>query len=109
MKIPLIAAIALAGTLTVIPSALAEESTLERTTDSVGGLVDDAAITTKIKAAYAKDDTVSAMKVKVDTNGGVVTLAGTAKTQAEADLAEQIASATEGVTSVRNDIVISPD
>jgi hyperosmotically inducible periplasmic protein len=42
-------------------------------------------------------------------DGGVVTLSGTAKTQTEADKAVAIAKATKGVTSVRNDIVVSPN
>lgn len=47
---------------------------------------------------------------KVDTdNDGVVWLSGTAKTKAEADEAVTIASGTEGVTSVKNNIKINPD
>jgi hyperosmotically inducible periplasmic protein len=102
MKIRLMTVIALTGALALPFSVLAA--------DSMGTMVDDSAITTKIKADYASDKSVSAMKVKVDTDhGGVVTLSGTAKTQAEVDKAVAIAKATKGVTSVKNDIVVSPN
>ena len=71
-----------------------------------GGVVSDAMITTKIKAEFAKDKSVSAMKINVDTDKGVVKLGGTAKSKAEADKAEQIAKTIAGVTSVHNDIKV---
>ena len=68
----------------------------------------DALITTKIKAEYAKDKAVSAMNIKVDTNNGVVTLGGTAKSKAEADKAVQLAKAVKDVKSVKNEIKVEP-
>lgn len=69
--------------------------------------VGDAIITGKIKTEFAKDKQVSAMKINVDTdNKGMVTLSGTAKTQAEADKAASIARQTQGVTSVNNNIKV---
>ena len=76
------------------------QSTKEAITDSV--------ITTKIKAEYAKDKMVSAMRIKVDTDDkGVVTLSGNARSKAELDQAEKIARETKGVTSVKNNIMVS--
>jgi osmotically-inducible protein OsmY len=76
--------------------------------ESVKEDVGDAVITTKIKAEYAKDKGVSALNIKVETDGkGVVTLSGNAKSRAEADKAVKIARDTKGVTSVRNDIVVA--
>src|ERR1019366_1890026 len=76
-------------------------------TESVKESVSDSVITTKIKAEYAKDKTVSAMNIKVDTDDkGVVTLSGNAKSKAEADQAVKIARDTKGVTSVTNDILV---
>lgn len=70
--------------------------------------IKDSVITTKIKAAFVKDKTVSAMKVKVDTDDkGVVTLAGTAKSQAEIDQAVSLAKGVEGVTTVNNNITLA--
>jgi len=70
-------------------------------------MVKDSVITTKIKAEFAKDKQVSAMKIKVNTDKGVVKLSGTAKTKEEADQAASIARNTEGVVSVSNDIQVS--
>ena len=71
-----------------------------------GGVVSDAMITTKIKAEFAKDKQVSAMKINVDTDKGVVKLAGTAKSKAEAEKAETIAKNIAGVSSVHNEIKV---
>ena len=87
----------------VIGDASGKKSMTESVKENVG----DAIITTKIKAEYAKDKTVSAMHVKVDTDDkGVVTLSGTAKSKAEADQAVKLARETKGVTSVKNEIAI---
>ena len=66
----------------------------------------DAAITTRIKTEFAKDKEVSAMKISVDTEKGVVKLSGSAKSKAEADKAEQIAKSAKGVVSVKDDIKV---
>lgn len=69
--------------------------------------VKDSVITTKIKAEFAKDKSVSATKIRVDTdNAGVVQLSGTAKSQAEADRAVSLAQGVEGVTTVENKIQV---
>src|SRR6186997_3240405 len=76
-------------------------------TQSVKEGASDAAITTKVKAAYAKDKDVSMMNIKVDTDyKGVVTLSGTAKSQMEADKAVTLAKDVNGVTSVTNNIKV---
>jgi osmotically-inducible protein OsmY len=75
--------------------------------ESVKQNVGDAVITTKIKAEYAKDKDVSALKIKVDTDdSGLVTLSGNAKSRAEADKAVRIARDTKGVSSVKNEIKV---
>jgi len=73
-----------------------------------GGAFSDAAITSKIKAEYAKDKEVSAMSIHVDTDKGVVKLGGTAKSQTEADKAVSIAKGVQGVSSVKNEIKVQP-
>jgi osmotically-inducible protein OsmY len=72
-----------------------------------GAALSDAAITTKVKAKFASDSTVSATKMHVDTDNGVVKLTGTAKSQDEAAKAAEIAKSTEGVASVDNAIQVS--
>ena len=75
--------------------------------DSPKEIVKDSAITTQIKAAYAKDKEVSAMKIHVETDhSGMVQLTGNAKSQAEADKAVQLAKGVKGVTSVQNNIKV---
>ena len=73
---------------------------------TVGEKIDDAVITTKVKAEFAKDKEVSAMSIKVETDKGVVQLSGTAKSRAESDKAVVIARSVTGVSSVKNDIVV---
>ena len=72
-----------------------------------GAALSDAAITTKVKAKFAADSTVSATKIHVDTDNGVVKLTGTAKSRDEAAKAAEIAKSTEGVASVDNAIQVS--
>ena len=71
---------------------------------SAGQIIDDATITTKVKAKFVEDPVVKAMNIKVDTYQGVVQLSGFANTTAEADKAAMIARDTNGVKSVKNDI-----
>lgn len=81
----------------------AEKSMTQSTKEAIA----DSVITTKIKAEYAKDKQVSAMRIKVDTDDkGVVTLSGNARSKAESDQAEKIARETKGVTSVSNNIMV---
>jgi osmotically-inducible protein OsmY len=82
-----------------------EEKT-ESKTEKAKEAVEDAAITTKIKAEYAKDKQVSAMNIHVTTDHGAVKLTGNAKTRAEAEKAASIAKSVKGVTSVQNDVQV---
>jgi osmotically-inducible protein OsmY len=72
--------------------------------ESTGEYLDDTTLTTKVKAKFVDDKAVSAMNINVETFKGTVQLSGFANSQAEADRAVQIARATEGVKSVKNDI-----
>ena len=71
---------------------------------SAGEIIDDATITTKVKAKFVEDPLVKAMNIKVDTYQGVVQLSGFANSMAEAEKAAQLARNTAGVKSVKNDI-----
>ena len=77
-----------------------------RNQETVGAYVDDSAITTKVKAKFADDPTVSAMAINVDTMKGVVQLSGFAKSADERMMAERLARATSGVQNVRNNIIV---
>ncbi|HSH54278.1 MAG TPA: BON domain-containing protein [Methylotenera sp.] len=94
-------------TLLVIGALVMPLSTFAAEGDPVSTKLGDAVITTKVKAEFAKDKTVSASDIKVDTDSkGLVQLSGTAKTQAEADQAVKIAKSVKGVTDVKSDIVV---
>jgi len=69
--------------------------------------VSDATITTKVKAELAKEKDVSATRIHVDTDNGVVKLSGTARSRQEADRAASIAQGTKGVVSVDNGIQVA--
>lgn len=77
-----------------------------RDQQSVGSYVDDATITTQVKAKFAEDATVSAMAISVETMKGVVQLSGFAKTAEERARAERLARGVSGVQSVKNDIAV---
>jgi hyperosmotically inducible periplasmic protein len=81
--------------------------TVVRDQQPVGSYIDDATLTTRVKAKFAEDRTVSAMAIKVETFRGVVQLSGVAKSGAEKSQAEKLARETSGVTGVRNDIIVS--
>lgn len=94
-------------TLLVLGALVMPLSTFAADGDPVSTKLGDTVITTKVKAEFAKDKTVSASDIKVETDSsGLVQLSGTAKTQAEADQAVKIAKNVKGVTSVKNDIVV---
>ena len=71
---------------------------------SAGATIDDAAITTKVKAKFAADDTVKARDIKVNVYKGTVQLSGFANSHEEMVQAERLARDTSGVNSVKNDI-----
>ncbi|PZO18854.1 MAG: transporter [Betaproteobacteria bacterium] len=75
---------------------------------AVGQYVDDATITTKVKAKHAEDETVSALRVNVETKQGVVVLSGEARTETEVERAEVLAKQVEGVKAVSNKIELKP-
>jgi hyperosmotically inducible protein len=69
-------------------------------TTKVQESVNEAAVSTKIKAKMALDDSVKASAINVSTRGTTVTLSGTVASQAERERALALARETNGVTSV---------
>ena len=78
----------------------------EQAVQSVTTAATDMAITTKVKAALAADDQLSALKIEVDTVQGVVSLTGPAPSAEAAERATTLAKAVEGVTEVQNTLVV---
>ncbi|MBI2772059.1 MAG: BON domain-containing protein [Burkholderiales bacterium] len=76
--------------------------------ETAGAYVDDAAITTAVKAKFVEDKTVDAGAIKVETLNGTVALSGFAKSGAEKAQAEYIARNTKGVREVRNNLAVRP-
>ena len=74
--------------------------------ETVGAYVDDAAITTAIKARFIDNSDVDAASIKVETLNGTVMLSGFAKNALEKTTAESIARRVNGVKSVKNEIAI---
>ena len=68
----------------------------EKARETVG----EAAITTKIKAKMALDDTVKARRIDITTTGTTVTVSGTVGSQAEHDRAIALARETNGISRV---------
>jgi hyperosmotically inducible periplasmic protein len=98
-----IAFAALAG-ITILSTGCA----VGRGQQTAGAYVDDAAITTAVKAKFVEDKTVSASAISVETLNGTVQLSGFAKSATEKAQAENIARNTKNVRAVRNDIVVRP-
>lgn len=94
------AAVATAALMTTAGCAVVRDQ------QSVGAYIDDATITTRVKARFAEDRAVSALAIKVESLNGVVQLSGFAKSADERMLAEQLARSTPGVKDVRNDIIL---
>jgi len=76
--------------------------------ETTGAYVDDAAITTTVKAKLLEDKTVAGTSISVETLNGTVQLSGFAKSTAERAQAEHIARGVKNVKGVRNDIVVRP-
>jgi hyperosmotically inducible protein len=74
--------------------------------ESIGEAVDDSSITAKVKLAFAKDPTVRAYRIDVDTDKGVVTLSGTVKDETEAKRAISVAESIQGVKQVNSVLTI---
>ncbi len=70
--------------------------------------VKDAAITTAVKAELARDSSLSALDINVDTEAGRVLLRGTAPDAAARDRAHALAKGVDGVVAVSNELVIKP-
>ena len=68
--------------------------------------IKDTSITTKVKAKFVEDKTVSATNIHVKTINGVVRLTGSAKSRDEATKAAELARDVEGVKSVTNNIKV---
>lgn len=72
----------------------------------IGEFIDDAWITTKVKAMLLKEDALSALKIDVDTKDGVVRLSGQVENSEQVAQAVDIARKVTGVKDVRVDLLL---
>ncbi len=95
-----------ATTRSEAPAASAERK-LGDTAAKAGRAIDDASITASVKSALAKDPTLSAIAIDVDTANGNVALSGSAPDSNSREKATLIARAVQGVNGVDNRIVVA--
>ncbi len=75
---------------------------------TVGTQIDDAVITSNVKAALLGEPDIKSLDISVDTSKGEVKLTGLVDNQAQIDQAALVATRASGTTSVRNELRIKP-
>ncbi len=74
--------------------------------ESVGEYVDDAVITTKVKAAVLEEPSLKSAEINVETFKGTVQLSGFVRSRADINKAVEVAKGVKGVKSVKNDMIV---
>ena len=80
----------------------------KQATTAAGNVVDNAALTTKVKAALLADANVKGTQINVDSDAGVVKLTGTVDTPAQVTRAVEVAKGVQGVQRVESNLTSSP-
>jgi hyperosmotically inducible protein len=75
---------------------------------AAGTVVDDAVITSSVKMALLAEPGIKGFDISVLTTKGEVQLTGSVNNQGQIDQASTIARATEGASSVKNELTIKP-
>lgn len=84
-----------------------QDETSAGISDKTGVKVEDAMITTKIKAAFLAESSISSMDINVTTIDGVVMLTGSADSLASSQKATEVARQVAEVKQVNNQLVIN--
>ena len=71
--------------------------------------VPDGEVIDQVRVRLAGDPDVGGIKIDVDAHDGAVTLMGKVKTEKQRTKAEKLAKKVKGVSSVNNQLVVSPD
>ena len=74
--------------------------------ESTGNYVDDATITTKVKAAILADSSLKVFDIHVVSNHDVVQLTGFVRSHQMVNHANDVVSQVAGVVGVQNDLVV---
>lgn len=93
---------------TTMHEAAKPESDLEQAADKAQDAVTDTWIQGKLEASLMADDNLSSFAIDTEVEDGVATLTGTVDTDADRELATQIALSIEGITDVQNSLVVQP-
>lgn len=80
--------------------------TLKSSAVTLGTKIDDATVTARVKTALLADPDIKSLDISVLTFKGEVQLTGFVNNQGQIDMATQLASATEGATSVKNELMV---
>lgn len=98
----------LAAAMMAVTLLAASGCAVTRGQETVGAYVDDATITTRVKARFIENKDVDASSISVETLNGTVMLSGFAKSMTEKTSAERIAREVNGVRAVKNEMTIHP-
>ena len=74
--------------------------------ESASEYIDDAVITTKVKAALFNDPDLSSAEINVETYNGEVQLSGFVSAPSQISQAVQVAKNVEGVRKVKNSLLV---
>lgn len=96
----------LCASMLAVATLSASGCAVSRGQETVGNYVDDATITTQVKARFVDHKEVDASAISVETLKGTVMLSGFAKSTTERNTAEALAWGVKGVNSVKNQIVV---
>jgi osmotically-inducible protein OsmY len=101
LKLSLMAGSALALAGAAFPGCAAS-----RTHESTGQYIDNSVITSKVKAAILGDPSLKSLQISVKTYKDVVQLSGFVDSAKSVQRAGELAAGVEGVSSVRNDLIV---
>ena len=92
------------GILLAASLLLAAGCSSTATRESTGQLIDDSAITTRVKTAIFNEPSLKVTQISVETYKSVVQLSGFVNSSTQIGTAGAVARGVEGVVSVKNDL-----
>ena len=90
-----------------VKNAMTVASTPAKPATTIGEKIDDASITAQVKGVLVSHRSTSALKTKVSTTDGVVTVSGEARNAAEKSLVTKLVSDVTGVDRVVNNMTVA--
>jgi osmotically-inducible protein OsmY len=90
----------------VVKNEMTIEKTHSKPVETLGEKIDDASITAQIRMSLFAHRSTSALKTKIQTTSGVVTVRGIAKSAAEKSLVTKLVTDIDGVIKVVNEMTM---